>query len=174
MRTITGIAMLAVLAGCSGSGAAAEQVQAANLLHGLKDKATLQGTPISLTNASPATFQIGSAPEQGSTITITKLGKCKYQSYFDQNGKSIIKFTTDLTGLVTDGYTENQLYARQFKGASVVCESVKELKFDPAAPMSGNMCASIGPVPGLLLAFSKISGPDLSALATKFKRDFCQ
>ncbi|RVD58876.1 hypothetical protein EN866_19450 [Mesorhizobium sp. M2D.F.Ca.ET.223.01.1.1] len=182
MRKTIGILVLLAATGCSGSapGAPSEEVLAGKLIHGLEDKLKMGGgsVTVELLKDSPASFKIGSPVSgKGGTITVTKLSKCKYQSYADFSGMGggIGKFTVDLTGLLVDGYPNAQPQGgqlRQLKGASVSCEAVSTGNLDNAQA-GGNMCA-LTQNPETVPAVANISGADFGTLATAFKQEFCK
>jgi hypothetical protein len=179
--------MLISATGCSASsGPGEEESRAAKLIHGLEDKLKVgkgnDQLSVSQTSASPAIFNLEkeSAIEPASTIifTVTKLSKCKYQTDLEMvQGKHSMaaRFTTDLAGLVTSGHEESQPQGgspRELKGAVITCEVIKNTLPGP----DENQCNQVGYGygPGESFAIADISGPDLDALATKFKQDFCR
>lgn len=168
-----------VLSACSGSAASDEELRAAELIHGAKDKVVMQSTgTIAQKTASPAAFTLTTPAATGDILTISKLEKCKYQSIVDVSmmGGSIYRLTVDLTGLLPEGLEKAQEGARGLrllKGAKVTCELAKQGTPNPDAATAtpANICEIIEK-PGAVPMVAETAG--LDALATQFKTDFCQ
>lgn len=167
MRKTIGILALFALAGCNGSAASAssEEQRAADLMHGLKDGLVLGQAALKLTSPSPATF-VGEHGKDKIIFTVTKVGKCKYQTYMENPGLGqSMKVTEDLTGLVATGYPEHQPQrgmVRQLKGSVNTCETAQ-----------AGGCAEFASGETLFAA-GDITGADLDKMVTDFRKDFCQ
>lgn len=182
MRKLLMPALLAIMATVACHGAAAadsgEEVQAAKLIHGLANGVLVFNGKgiITQLSSSPATFKFGDVandPSQAKftgVISVTRVGKCTYQSEFDfSRFRGLIgKFIIDLSGLATEGFPNNQPEGqRVLNGAAVTCNSLKRANSDE------DLCSKASQ-PETVTAFADISGADFSAMATKFKQDFCQ
>lgn len=162
-----------VLAACSGSAASDEELRAAELIHSAKDKMVIKGLgTVDQETASPAKFSVTTPVAKGDFLTVTKLGKCKYESYFDARmlGGPVFRVTVDLNGLSGDMSQAKRAPTgyRMLKGASVACELVRRPEDKSAI---NNICEMMGPETVPVIGDS--SEEELSALSATFKADFC-
>jgi hypothetical protein len=181
LRIVMGVAALGLLAACSDSDGGADKAQAApsrteetvaaELLHGLLDRITDDRYWIEQTSASPASFTIHQDNNESGTITVTKLGQCKYDSKIETTGAKpfTAEATADLNGVNPDDLPNNAgLAVRVFPGAVLTC---KMTSGGDSADMPA-FCRSATPSGTLKLAGIQLAR--LKQLTKEFKQAYCQ